>query len=100
MSKRAEEKSIVYQLATHGPRVMGGSAILSEDDYKFWNINYDFKAGYEEGEKDIIERAIAWLKEHADDYIVDLTPTYPDAPVNIVVGGKCWEDLKEYLENE
>ena len=53
MSKRAEEKSIVYQLATHGPRVMGGAAILSEDDYKFWNINYDFKAGYEEAEKDL-----------------------------------------------
>ncbi len=50
---RAEEKSIVYQLATHGPRVMGGGAILSEDDYKFWNINYDFKAGYEEAEKDL-----------------------------------------------
>lgn len=50
---KAEEKSIVYQLATHGPRVMGGAAILSEDDYKFWNINYDFKAGYEEAEKDL-----------------------------------------------
>ncbi len=56
--------------------------------------------GYEQAEQDTIERAIAWLKEHADDYIVDLTPTYPDAPVNIVVGGKCWEDLKEYLEDE
>lgn len=62
MSKRAEEKSIVYQLATHGPRVMGGGAILSEEDYKFWNINYDFKAGYEEGEKDMAERAIEWLE--------------------------------------
>ena len=55
---------------------------------------------YEQAEKDTIERAIAWLKEHANDYIVDLTPTYPDAPVNIVVGGRCWDDLKEYLENE
>lgn len=55
---------------------------------------------YEQAEKDTIERAIAWLKEHANDYIVDLTPTYPDAPVNIVVGGKCWGDLKEYLEEE
>lgn len=53
MSKRAEEKSIAYQLATHGPRVMGGDIILSEDDRKFWNINYDFKNGYEEAEKDL-----------------------------------------------
>ena len=55
---------------------------------------------YELAEKDTIERAIAWLKEHANEYIVDLTPTYPDAPVNIIVGGKCWEDLKEYLEEQ
>ena len=32
---------------------MGGSAILDEDEYKFWNINYDFKAGYEQAEKDL-----------------------------------------------
>lgn len=59
-----------------------------------------YNAGYEQAEKNTIERAIAWLKEHANDYIVDLTPTYPDAPVNIIVGGKCWDDLKEYLEEE
>lgn len=55
---------------------------------------------YEQAENATIERAIAWLKEHANDYIVDLTPTYPDAPVNIIVGGRCWDDLKEYLEEE
>lgn len=56
---RAEKASIAYQLVAHGPRVMGGGAILSEDDYKFWNINYDFKAGYEQAEKDIRE----WVEE-------------------------------------
>lgn len=59
-----------------------------------------FIKGYELAEKGTIERCVAWLKEHANDYIVDLTPTYPDAPVNIIVGGKCWEDLKEYMEDE
>lgn len=53
-----------------------------------------------QAEKDTIERAIAWLKEHANEYIVDLTPTYPDAPANIIVGGMCWEHLKDYLQNE
>ena len=76
------------------------------NQYGEWNpdINRTLRAahqqGYEQAEKDTIERAIAWLKEHANDYIVDLTPTYPDAPVNIIVGGRCWDDLKEYLENE
>ena len=50
---RAEEKSIAYQLATHGPRVMGGANILSEDEYMRLNMNYDFKAGYEQAEKDL-----------------------------------------------
>jgi hypothetical protein len=59
-----------------------------------------YRVGYEQAEKDTIERAVAWLKEHANDYIVDLTPTYPDAPSDIIIGGKCWDDLKEYMENE
>ena len=50
---RAEEASIAYQLVAHGPRVMGGDAVLSDDDFKFWNINYDFVAGYEQAEKDL-----------------------------------------------
>lgn len=53
MSKRAEEKSIAYQLAAHGPKIIGGSAILSDDEYNRWNINYDFMNGYEEAEKDL-----------------------------------------------
>ena len=50
---KAEEASIAYQLVAHGPRVIGGEAMLSDDDFKFWNINYDFKAGYEQAEKDL-----------------------------------------------
>lgn len=50
---RAEEASIAYQLVAHGPRVRGGDAVLSDDDFKFWNINYDFVAGYEQAEKDL-----------------------------------------------
>lgn len=54
---RAEEASIAYQLVAHGPRVMGGDAVLSDDDFKFWNINYDFVAGYEQAEKDLADVA-------------------------------------------
>ena len=50
---RAEKASIAYQLVARGPRVMGGDALLSDDDFKFWNINYDFVAGYEQAEKDL-----------------------------------------------
>lgn len=59
-----------------------------------------FWRGYQRAEKDTIERVIAWLKEHANDYIVDLTPTYPEAPVNIIVGGMCWEHLRKAMVEE
>lgn len=58
---KAEEKAIAYQLAAHDPKVIGGEAILSDEEHKYWNINYDFLAGYEEAKKETIERAINWL---------------------------------------
>lgn len=92
MSKRAEEKAMdawaIYEYREHLQGL-------------YYTCFIDgFLQGYEDAEKDTIDRAIAWLKEHANDYIVDLTPTYPDAPVNIIVGGMCWEHLKDYLEEE
>lgn len=59
-----------------------------------------FLNGYEQAEKDTIERAVAWLKEHAEDYIVNMTASYPDAPFDAIVGGKCWDDLKKAMEEE
>jgi len=50
---RAEEKSFDYQMETYGPRMIGGACILSEEEYIQWNINHDFKAGYEQAEKDL-----------------------------------------------
>lgn len=54
MSKRAEEKAVEYQIKTHGPNVMGGASMLSEEEYMRFNMNLDFKNGYEQAENDII----------------------------------------------
>lgn len=61
---KAEEKAIAYQLATHGPNVIGGDAVLSDEEHKYWNINYDFLNGYEGAKKETIERALVWLEEN------------------------------------
>lgn len=53
MSKRAEEKAVEYQIKTHGPNVMGGASMLSEEEYMRFNMNLDFKNGYEQAEKDL-----------------------------------------------
>lgn len=59
-----------------------------------------FINGYEAAEKDTIERAIAWLKENANKYIVDIGVGYGEhgRNVELVVGGMCWEHLKQELE--
>ena len=88
------------------------SILEIDDDAEFgeYDINEAkrdiFIEGYLEAERDleaekdiIIERAVTWLKDNANKYIVDLTETYPDAPVNIIVGGMCWEDLTKYLKD-
>ena len=56
--------------------------------------------GYEQAEKDTIERAVAWLKDNAEKYIVQTTESYPDAPFKAIIGGKCWEDFKKAMKDE
>lgn len=70
-----------------------------ELNFRRANYRIAYERGYEQAEKDTIERAVTWLKDNANKYIVDLTETYPDAPVNIIVGGMCWEDLTKYLKD-
>ena len=60
-----------------------------------------YEEGYVKGEKNTIEKAVEWLKENADKYIVDIAvETYPDAPQNLIVGGMCWVHLKDYLNQD
>lgn len=56
---------------------------------------------YEQAEKDTIERAISWLKEHANEYIVDVGVGYGEngRNVELIVGGMCWEHLKKAMED-
>lgn len=94
MSKRAEERGL-EALPPRWRKTKDGKGKVDSalPVRRFWI------RAYEQAEKDTIERAVAWLKDNANKYIVDLTETYPDAPVNIIVGGMCWEDLTKYLKD-
>lgn len=61
MSKRAEQKSIEWQIAHH-PMAIGGDNFA--DLVEYFNINPAYIAGYEQAEKDTIERACEWLFSH------------------------------------
>lgn len=58
------------------------------------------REAYVKGCKESIEQAFEWLQDHAGDYIVNLTESYPDAPFKASIGGKCWENLKNELEGK
>jgi hypothetical protein len=53
----------------------------------------EFTDGYDYA----IEDAIAWLKENANKYIVDLGIGYEQH--NFVVGGMCWVNMENELSN-
>lgn len=95
MSKKAEEAAI-----TAYPE----KDALNKKATGHYDPNYPrrkaYQQGYEQAEKDTIERAVEWLKVHAEDYIVNMTGSYPDAPFNAIIGGKCWDELKKAMEQE
>ena len=53
------------------------------------------REAYVKGSDETLELAIQWLKEHASEYIVNLTESCPDAPFQANIGSKCWEYLKK-----
>lgn len=69
MSILAEEKAVEYQIKTHGPNVMGGASMLSEEEYVRFNMNLDFKNGYEQAEKDTIDYACYELELRLPEYL-------------------------------
>lgn len=95
MSKRAEAAAM---------KAYPQKDALNKKATGHYDANYPrrkaYQQGYEQAEKDTIERAVEWLKVHAEDYIVNMTGSYPDAPFNAIIGGKCWDELKKAMEEE
>ena len=51
---------------------------------------------FEEGYDYAMADAIAWLKEHANEYIVDLSIGYGNPP-QLVIGGMCWINMEKAI---
>lgn len=41
-----------------------------------------------------------WLRANAYKYVVNTTPSYPDAPFSAIVGGGLFTDLRKAIEDE
>ena len=75
-------------METYGPRMIAGACILSAEEYNRWNINYDFKAGYEQAEKDL---ALTWEDIKTIEQIIATSDWY-----DFEINGKLWS--KEFYE--
>lgn len=100
MSKRAEEAALKAYPPTRSAGKRYAKRLQGESVDTHQPMRTLFKKSYEQAEKDTIERAIAWLKSNAVNYIYNCTDSYPDAPFRVAIGGKCWEDLKKAMEEE
>lgn len=60
--------------------------------------NRCFENGKQAMKEQMMKDAVEWLKAHANDYILNCTESYPDAPFKAIIGGKCWEDFTKAME--
>ena len=88
MSKRAEDFQNNHK------------QLYEVDSYPIEVVKELERNAYIAGEKETIERAIAWLDENADKYIINCTDSYPDAPFKAIIGRRCWDDLREAMGQE
>lgn len=87
MSKRSEEKAREYEDS------------LDYYHYTSDNPSVAYKAGYEQAEKDTIERAISWVRKNAYIY----TDTQNDEEGNLMIAfleEAFIDDLKKAMEEE
>lgn len=89
---KAEEAAFAYQ------RELGMNDSVSDEHIVARRMG--FYDGYRQAEKETIEKAVAWLKKNVNNYIVNSTETYSDAPFEASVGGMCWEHLKKAMEEK
>ena len=95
MSKRAEEAASIAAYGWQSDKEGNMTLEMFPEAFK-----RGFIKGYEQAENDILDKAIGWLKIHADNYILNLTESFPDAPFKAKIGGKCWDDLIKAMEEE
>lgn len=96
MSKRSQEAALKAYPVKMTPLVyqdlidqFGGKTEIDVNTYP----RCLFQEGYEYAEKDTIERAVAWLKEHAEDYVFTCLGKEK-------LQSRLWDDLKQAMEEE
>ena len=89
MSKRAIEKAYeAYPLNA-----------TNQYDIRLNANRVGYQQGYEQAEKDTIERVVSWLIKNVDYYIGSME-ICRCLPIKYHISCACWEDLKAFMEEE
>ena len=65
-----------------------------------WLTPDDARKAVEIAREETVKEVCEWLRNNANKYIVNTTPSYMDADFSAVIGDMCWEDLKKYLDGK
>ncbi len=89
MSKRAIEKAYAaYPLDA-----------TNQYDIRLNANRVGYQQGYEQAEKDTIEKVVSWLIKNVDYYIGSMEDC-KCLPIKYRVSCACWADLKAFMEEE
>jgi len=97
MSKRAEAAALKAYPKEEG-KVWSSAFGIFEFD-KTAPERTAYQHGYEQAEKDTIERAVSWLIKNVDYYIGNMEVSRC-LPIKYHVSCACWADLKAFMEKD
>lgn len=102
MSKRAEQRALEAYPVNMQPlnyqdliEQFGGKTEIDVNTYP----RCLFQEGYEQAEKDTIERAVAWLKENTSKHIMGIGIGI-DEPMDYFIPDFVWEEFRKAMEEQ
>lgn len=99
MSKRAEQAALKEYPPSYSKVNRNAKRIQSYKVDTHKPIRQIYIKGYEQAEKDTIERVVSWLIKNVDYYIGSMEFSRC-LPIKYHVSCACWADLKAFIEEE
>ena len=94
MSKQAEQAA----LKAYPKEIRDKTGFVIDIGHPQWIRDY-YIQGYEQAEKDTIERLVSWLIKNVD-YYIGGKEVSGCLPIKYHVSCACWADLKAFIEEE
>lgn len=62
-----------------------------------YDLEQAFEDGWEEGRHLLLDNAIQYIKEHINEYLINVST---EEKFKVIIGGKLWKNLKKAMEEQ